>query len=216
MLKHTSSKGQKEKTVKSRFLLRIASAIILSNLLLVLPLLAELKEDSIKLSFSADPTVAVLYVTYRGGLTGTNSKFLLYGDGRLEYRREGKSGILHEGYEFFLDYSEVEEILMLAAEHNLAEVSNEEIENKIKLRSADGRIPKITDAADMFLRISLTSYVREGEDYGAVRNEIWAHSPTYMLRFYPDIEELQGLADIAKKMKAFQRLARKQLQKRHN
>jgi len=155
-------------------------------------------------TFSSDPEEVVLLVTYIGGTIGIHPTFRLYGDGRLEYVLADVHGKEFERHEGSLDFQEVENILRVAVESNLLEISEDGIKSKLKAQNPTGDVPRITDATSMIIMISLTSFKKRGEEFGPTSNQLTVHAPTILERYY-DIPEIHGCAILSRRMSALQR-----------
>ncbi len=158
---------------------------------------ATANEDDIEFNFSADPSVEIVCITYIGGMTGINPAYSLFGDGRLEFRKENVDGEVLETFDTRLTFNQMVELINIAATSNLAEATTEEVEASLKALRSDGLAPQLEDGADAVFEISLTSYSRAGLDPGPVDNKIVMHSPAYLSRFYK-VEEFVGFASIMK------------------
>ena len=152
-------------------------------------------ESDVSFDFSADPAEVILRITYLGGMTGINPAYSLFGDGRLEFRKEDIRGNVVETYDISLDYHQMHEMISIAVASNLVDTSTEDVASSLKALTARGVAPTVEDGADADFEISLTSYSRAGRELGPINNRISMHSPAYLSRFYKT-RELRGYSSI--------------------
>ncbi len=150
-------------------------------------------------TFSSDPSVEILSVTFRGGLLHNHPSYRIYGDGRIEIfipdtRQDSGS------YTRTLTFEEMREVMRFAVDHHLAESSREDVEGKISMKYAGNTMPHATDGYDMIFSIHLTTFVRDGVELGPKDNTIIMHYPSFLLRVSPDTEEIQGLVGIQRRL----------------
>ncbi len=167
---------------------------------------ATASESDISFDFSADPAEVILRITYIGGMTGINPAYSLFGDGRLEFRKEDVSGNAVERYDISLDYSQMHEMISIAVASNLVDTSTEDVVASLKALTSRGVAPRVKDGPDVIFEISLASYSRAGGEPGPRSNKIAMHSPVYLYRFY-ETEELRGYARIMELMRRYQSIA---------
>jgi hypothetical protein len=148
--------------------------------------------------YSSDPGAALLVVRFMGGMTGTISRITVFADGRCEYRRTDNHGNEHSRSEFRLTTEEVAALLDRAVHAGLMEFDREEV----KARMLASQPPHIVhDAPTMFLEINLERYRAPGDrDAVPASNSMSLRAISAEARIFPDIEEIQAMADIAKKL----------------
>lgn len=167
-------------------------------------------ENEVNFTFSADPGKVVLVYSSYGANTGIETIFTLYGNGRLEYRSVAHPGELRLPEpllqdEFLVEYHEMEELLRLVIDHGLSEASAESVQDKVKALTS-GRPPLEIDCGYSTIEISLTTYSRGKQEYGAVHNSITLFCPTLRSRRY-NLKEYHGFRLLSERLRVFYTLA---------
>jgi len=141
-------------------------------------------------TFSADPGVTVLKVTYSGGLSGDRSVYNLYGDGRLRMEHRNHSGTLLGSKETSLSFDEIWDFLGIAVDHGLIDLTPTELHNQMERRAP------IVDAGTMTVEVQLTTYTRNGEELGPVNHQLRLYAPKAHLRVNPNSEAAKGFVEL--------------------
>lgn len=149
-------------------------------------------------TFSSDAEVAVLTVTDIGGLSGKSTIYTLYGDGRLRFERRGRATVVYESVEATLSYQEARDLLAVAIDHGLLDISQQELVAGVKDRFV------LTDAGTTVVEIHVTSYTRNGEEQGAVSNTLRLTEPWALRRWNPDNAAIEGMIELSFRLADYQ------------
>jgi hypothetical protein len=153
------------------------------------------KEPDPDFTYSKSPKCVVLFVQSLGRNTGEIRAMSLFGDGRLQlsFRAEAKSPESHR--DLHLAPSEVDSLLTSAVRHGLADWDSTRIESE-KLVATGGKIFETQDGEIVHVTIALTS-LRHGDSLEKdVRRTMRVANPGLASRYFPDIEELAGIAEL--------------------
>lgn len=214
---HYSAPHSGSSTRRSPFLLQknVMTSLLLATL--CGQGVAQTENGVVDFKFSADPTEMVLLLANYVGMRGGYRTYQLYGDGRLVYRDEVLHGQVYAEYEFSLGFDEMKEILQEIVDYGLMDSSSEDILGKVRGQSSDGRVPDFSETASTILEVRLTSYVRNDQELGPVNHQITINTETSILyRYYPEIDELEGLFKLKSRMWKFRLMARKRLKEQES
>lgn len=149
-------------------------------------------------TFSSDPAEVVLSIASETGLRRRRTSMSIYGDGRTELRVAAGEQV-REQYEVSLDYSEVEALLRLAVNHGLVEYDSTNIMAR-RFRRLQGRpYGGAADASQLKLSLSLESYTRGDYAQRNVEKSIRFYAAGLAARAFPEIKEIQGLAELQRR-----------------
>ena len=157
--------------------------------------------ETISRSFalSSDPEVAVLTVTSSGGLSGKQTRYVLYGDGRLVMERRGSPEVVYESSEAILSLPEARDLVGVAVDHGLLDISQQQLLAGVKEPSA------ITDAGSTTVEIQVASYNYNGVERGAVTNTLRLKEPWALRRWNPDNAVVAGMAELSVRLAGYRR-----------
>jgi len=174
--------------------------VAVAGLLALVPLSRSAEESETitrSFTFSSDPKVAVLTITYIGGLSGDRTVYILYGDGRLRQEERTRRDELHDSSEATLSYDEIHDFLAVAVEHALLDTSPEELLAELK------HPPTIRDAGTMVVEIKVASYNRNGEDLGAVSNTLRLAAPRAQHARNPESTPIAGMVALSEHLSRY-------------
>lgn len=149
--------------------------------------------------FSSDPGLELLKVRYVGGSTGGIVSYSVYADGRFVYRLTDATNdeTVYEA-EARLTHDELLALLDLAVDGGLIEFDEESTIRQMESTSPIGYLP---DSSTMILDILLPNYQKSAESEATtVSKSIRAKAPIWRAQRYPEIQELQALASIARSL----------------
>lgn len=148
-------------------------------------------------TFSSDPSVAVLTITYIGGLSGDRTVYIFHGDGRLRLEQRARNDEVHKSSETTLSYDEMRDLLAIAVEHGLLDTSPEGLLAEIT------HPPTIRDAGTMVVEVHVTSYTRNGEDLGAASNTLRLNAPRAQYAKHPESTPIAGMAALSDQLSRY-------------
>lgn len=138
----------------------------------------------------------MLVLSYSGGMTGEQKRYILYGDGRLDMQHRSHTDELLERRERMLSYEDMRMLLEIAVQHGLMECTSDELAK---------HLPRVTDAADMSATISLEHHTREDGSPGPLTSTMRVSDPLFFADRLPADRELQALVELTRLAKSLWR-----------
>lgn len=141
-------------------------------------------------SLAADPTVAVLRLTFIGSFDGERTIYSIFGDGRFRVERRSRFGDLMAEAETEYAFGELQRLARVAVDHGLADATKEEIEPLFR------QLQPTSDPGSAVVELRLANYSRDGQDLGPVDQRLRIPPPRYTNHHHPGNELMAGLAEI--------------------
>lgn len=148
-------------------------------------------------SFTADPEVRVLAVTYSGTLLMYRPVYSLYGDGRFVAEKQSQGGETLESVEVTLSFEQAESLLRTLVDHGFLDTTQWDIEHRL---SGDRVPPRPIDGGTMTVALHLDSYTRGEVTAGPVTHRISIAAPGRPSTLDSAVPELRGLALLSERL----------------
>lgn len=153
--------------------------------------------------FSADPDFELVKVQYFGKMTNTASRYILYADGRLLYKRTDYSGDkIFDQSEVKLSHDRVADLVRKIVNSGLMEASTSKLKQKMSIGKY--RLYTSSDGSTMHFSVNLESYRPHGQaDAQPATVNLSLENPTGSRLRYPDVEEVQCITSVAQELIAY-------------
>lgn len=141
-------------------------------------------------SVPADPTRAVLHVTITS-MDMVVRSLTLFGDGRVELTHN-----VDGEFEYRLEFQDVQSVLGGAVHHGLAEYDAMAVRAR-KLALREGKpFPGSPDGPNVLVLLSVDDYKRGDYSVANAERKITMKDPRFSAKFFPQIPQFQGVADL--------------------
>ncbi len=148
-------------------------------------------------TFSDEPGSLVLYVSSTSVMTGTTRAMSVYGDGKIELRKERRaSGTILGSFDVQVERVEVELLLQIAVDHGLVDWDPASIRVR-QMRTGKSQTAGADDSSSIDLIVTLESY---GDRQGVGREIRGLRDLRTARILYPDFPEYKGILDLMRYM----------------